>query len=257
MIAMPCIFCRRDVTLSAEHVFAKWIQPYLTDPEGGQGTHHRITLRAGQPEDRQAHRGGPASLTVRSVCPECNNGWMSDLEAEAKPYLLSMIAGHGRTYYERGQELIATWLVKTALVAGSKFSPLLPGTFYTDLYEQRRPSAKTRVWLAGAAYDGQHYSDYRPIKTQDEDRPPPETPNSFSAVLAVGRFAGMVVSWLDAVPSVHRIENDYGPAVVELLTGDPVSWPPLGGHLDFAGLDDLADAVVPAADVLAGRPTPN
>jgi hypothetical protein len=254
---MPCVFCRRDVSLSAEHVFADWIQPYLIDPEGDTGTHHRITLRAGHPEDRRTHRGQPATLTVRSVCPACNNGWMSDLEVAAKPYLVSMIEGHGRTYYEHGQELIATWLVKTALVAGSKFPPLLPASFYTELFERRKPSANTWVWLAGAAYSGQHYSDYRPFRTHEDDSPPPSTPNSFSAVLAVGQFVGMVVAWLDAVPSVDRIENDYGPAVLELLTGDPVFWPPRGGRLNFAGLDGLADAVVPAADVAAGRPAPN
>jgi hypothetical protein len=136
---------------------------------------------------------------------------MSDLEAEAKPYLLSMIEGHGRRYYEHGQEVIATWLVKTALVAGSKFPPLLPAGFYTDLYEHGKPSANTRVWLTGAAYDGQHYSDYRPFRTHEEDSPPPPTPNSYSAVLAIGQFAGMVVSWLDALPSVDRINERLWP----------------------------------------------
>jgi hypothetical protein len=46
---------------------------------------------------------------------------MSDLESRAKPYLLSMINGYSRTYYPRGQELLATWAVKTALICGSKF----------------------------------------------------------------------------------------------------------------------------------------
>jgi NAD-dependent oxidoreductase involved in siderophore biosynthesis len=121
-----CIFCRNDRTLSAEHVFAEWIRPYLTDEEGEHGTHHRVTIRAGEPDDAERYRGPPANWTFRSVCKECNNGWMSQLENELKPYLLSMINGHRRAYYAREQELIATWLVKTALVTGSKFDPLLP-----------------------------------------------------------------------------------------------------------------------------------
>jgi hypothetical protein len=51
---------------------------------------------------------------------------MSDLEREAKPFLLSMIRGHRRMYYRRGQCVVATWLLKTALVAGSRFDPALP-----------------------------------------------------------------------------------------------------------------------------------
>lgn len=218
-----CIFCRNDRTLSAEHVFAEWIRPYLTDEEGEHGTHHRVTIRAGEPDEAGRYRGPPANWTVRSVCKECNNGWMSQLESEAKPYLLSMINGHHRTYYARGQELIATWLVKTALVAGSKFDPLLPSSFYTDFYEDQKPSSETRVWLAATAYNGQHYTDYRPVRTVESGEPAPErpiVPNSYSALLSVGQFAGMVVSWLDAVPSVVRIESEYAPAVLELLMGD-------------------------------------
>jgi hypothetical protein len=133
-------------------------------------------------------------------------------------------------------------------------------SFYTDFNEDQKPSSNTRVWLAATAYNGQHYTDYRPVRTVESGEPAPErpiVPNSYSALLSVGQFAGMVVSWLDAVPSVERIESEYAPAVLELLTGTPVTWPPRGGRLDFAGLDDLADTVVPLADVAAGRPTAN
>jgi hypothetical protein len=255
-----CIFCGRDRTLSAEHVYSAWLRPYLhKHPEDGDGTHHHIHIHRGGP-DVQTYSAPPATQTVRSVCAECNNGWMSQLESGAKPCLESMIKGHQRTYYAGGQELIATWLVKTALVSGSKFDPRLPASFYTDLYETRKPSPNTRVWIAGTAYEGQHYIDYRPLRSVADGEPRPEAPiipNAYSAVLAVGQFAGMIVSWEGQVPSMDRIESHYGPALIELLQGHPVTWPPRGGRLDFRGLEDLADSVVTIEAVMSGNPLPN
>jgi hypothetical protein len=120
------VFCRRDVPLTAEHVFPKWTQPYLLDAEGELGTHTRVTIRAGQgATDERSHRGRPATATVRSVCGDCNNGWMSRIEQEAKPRLLamlrdkSMFAGTQMHFDERDRLVLARWLVKTALVVGS------------------------------------------------------------------------------------------------------------------------------------------
>jgi hypothetical protein len=140
---VPCVFCRKDATLTAEHVLPQWIRPHVSDP-GGRGTHTRTEIRVGEWVDERSFAAKPAALKVRSVCAACNNGWMSDLEDEAKPFLLSMINGHRRTYYRRGQCLIAMWLLKTALVAGSKFEPALPSDFYERLYAERQ-RATTRV----------------------------------------------------------------------------------------------------------------
>lgn len=256
---MPCVFCQRNEPLSAEHVFPRWTQPFLAESQDDEGTHTRITIRAGQADDTRSHRGKPATLTVRSVCADCNNGWMSRLEEQAKPYLLTMIRGHGRTYYEHGQALIATWLVKTALVAGSKFTPLLPAEIYRQLYDDLQPSDNTIVWLARTPYEEMHYTDFRPIRTHPDESPPPATPNSYSALLAVGQLAGFVVSWLDAVPSTATTEENFGPALVQAWPrpDGTATWPPRGGALDFDQLDALADTVVAAPDVRSGRGRPN
>jgi len=253
------VFCRRDVPLTAEHVFPQWTRRFLTDPDGGLGTHTRITLRAGGEVDERSHPGQAATGTVRSVCAECNNGWMSRLESEAAPFLLSMIRGHTRTYHPHGRTLIATWFVKTALVAGSKFTPTLPPDFYTQLFVDRQPSANTLVWLAATPYDEHHQSDFRPIRTQHEDEPPPPEPNSFSAMIVVGQLVGFIVSWLEAVPATTRLQARFGPALLPMWptnvgTG---TWPPRAGRLDFDMLDALADSIVSTEDVETGQGRPN
>ena len=64
---------------------------------------------------------------------------MSRLEDEAKPWLLSMIKGHGRTYHDKGKRLVAQWTVKTALVSGSAFQVRTPAHFYEHFYESQMP----------------------------------------------------------------------------------------------------------------------
>lgn len=235
-------------------MFPRWSQPYL----GGEGTHTRVAIRAGAGDIETTYKGPPATQVVRSVCAECNNGWMSALETNAKPFLESMIRGSTRTYHEAGQALIATWFVKTSLVAGSKFTPLLPAEFYTSLQADRLPSANTRVWLASTPYDEHHQSDFRPIRVHDADEPPPPIPNAFSGLIVVGRLAGFVVSGLDSVPSTARVLARFEPALVPVWPYTAqVTWPPRGGALDFDALDGLADTVAAIDDVKAGRGRPN
>lgn len=249
---MRCMFCAHDGALTAEHVFPAWAKSYLDDPDGGAGTHRRTTIRLEEPEDQQReYKGRAAELTVRSVCARCNNGWMSQLEGDAQPFLATMIRGHGRTYCERGMTTIATWFVKTALVAGSRFPPLLSSSFYEQIRSDLRPSPTTRVWLASTPYWQQHYVDYRPMRVHADDTLPPPVPNAYSAVIALGGLAGYVVSWSERMPDTTAAQRRFAPALLPIwpLPGDEATWPPRGGPLTFDQMDDLADAICSADDI--------
>jgi hypothetical protein len=254
---MPCVFCRSGGPMSAEHVIPEWTQPFLGDGAVEPGTRTRTTIRRGEGVDETSHPALPATLTVRSVCKACNEGWMSDLETKAKPFLASMLNGHGREYHAGGRTLIATWLVKTALVAGSKFAPALPSQFYSDLYATKQPSPNTQVWLAAGSELNMHSHDFRPITVSNPEEPLPTQPNTFSSVIAVGQLAGFVVSWLDAKPGLSRLRR-FRPALVPLwpLSAARCLWPPQK-RLDYDGLDRLADTVVHAGDVEHERVRPN
>jgi hypothetical protein len=198
----------------------------------------------------------PATLTVRSVCAECNNGWMSQLETRAQPFLETMLRGNGRLYYDGGRTTLATWIVKTALIVGSKFSPPLRREFHDDLYVKQRPKPKTVVWLAATNERYMHSTDYRPIKIHDDDTDPPTEPNAYSAVLSVGEFACFVVSWLDGSPSLDDVAP-FRDALVPIwpLQGAEARWPPRL-RLDLDGLDALADTIVSAGLVQSGAGRP-
>src|SRR5713226_3175230 len=97
-----CVFCGGK-PLTNEHVWPEWVRPYLQSPYG-RGTATRVILRHGQEPQSHSHQTDPATLEVKAVCKPCNTRWMSRMETDCKPYLLSMIEGHGRTYYDEGQK---------------------------------------------------------------------------------------------------------------------------------------------------------
>lgn len=55
--------------------------------------------------------------TIRSVCASCNNGWMSALEAAAKPKLLPLITGQEVSLSTDDQLLVAQWIAMKIMVA--------------------------------------------------------------------------------------------------------------------------------------------
>ena len=205
-MANACIFCGRTGKLSAEHVFPDWSQPYLTSPHG-QGTHERTILHADGTKDEVSHRGDPATITVRAVCEPCNTGWMSRLESKAKPFLLSMIQGHTRTYHPAGQKLLAMWAVKTALVSGSKLKPRTPESFYSALFTAQKPPDKTLVWLIATPRPYFTYVDYRPLKVSKTDEPPVTTENAYAALLGIAHLAFYVVGWSDNEPDLDPLKS--------------------------------------------------
>ena len=102
-----------------------------------------------------------------------------------------------------------------------------------------------------------HSTDSRPIKVRPEGAPMPPEPNAYSAVLGVGEFVGFVVSWLDAVPSVSGVSR-FSEALAPIwpLPEGGTFWPPRLA-LDYAGLDELADAIVSSQIVQSGEGRPN
>lgn len=90
-------------------------------------------------------------MTVRRVCSDCNNGWMSDLEVAAKPLVLPWIDGsRTRLVYDQ-QQAIATWGIKTAMMI--QYSPLhksgvvIPGSHYDALFERKTSPPDVEVLI--------------------------------------------------------------------------------------------------------------
>ncbi len=140
-----CVFCGvAGVKMTAEHIFARWIQEEMGSPGRAEFE------TAKQDGVRQNWMGKPFSLTVKEVCGTCNNGWMSDLEGRSQKFLKKMLRGEKLRLVAGSQQLLATWAAKTALVI-CRMNPenaILPLREYAFIYEHRKPSTSTIVWLS-------------------------------------------------------------------------------------------------------------
>ena len=102
-----CLFCDKN-SGSKEHLWPKWI-------------HERkdfgpLNFQLGGSEKKVIP---DPEITVKTVCGFCNNGWMSDLEAENIPTIGSMLQDMAIPLDEAQQKSVAAWSVKTAMVSDS------------------------------------------------------------------------------------------------------------------------------------------
>ena len=104
MSPRSCLFCESPAT-SLEHVWPEWILKVL--PE-------RRPVRqklGGRPE--VTYRG---DFKIRCVCPECNSGWMSDLEHSSAFLIRPLIKGIPIIITPTSQRLVSRWAMKMAMV---------------------------------------------------------------------------------------------------------------------------------------------
>ncbi len=138
-----CMFCD-DPASSKEDAWPLWLVRMFPTPVGVSVEADRKDT--GHGEWRQ--RGYFAK--ARFACQSCNNGWMSDLENEAKPILQALMSNDSSALDERQRETAARWTLKTAMVFEAVGGP---GWFYCP--EDRAvvrsgsiPSGYTAFWAA-------------------------------------------------------------------------------------------------------------
>lgn len=120
MAVANCVFCdhrlapaapNRPHSRTAEHIFASWFRRlsghrdmnmYVSDLDGVAA---------------QLKRRAPLNnLATNGVCRQCNNGWMSTLEASVEPILKRVFAGVDVDDLDDGDlKTLAVWTAKTAV----------------------------------------------------------------------------------------------------------------------------------------------
>lgn len=146
LVPNRCRFCgttNRQIT--REHIWPAWFADYL--PPLGKPGH---AVRWSSDSGRQWWRQPALSATVRTFCDTCNSGWMSDIEAAAKPIVGPMMTGHATELNAAAQRIVANWAVVKGLVAAqvSQTEQPIPARHYDDVYSARGAPADTvRVWI--------------------------------------------------------------------------------------------------------------
>lgn len=118
-MARVCIFCRKEGSLSKEHLWPDWLSKmYLRKGDekhtfGSQTYLNKKIVRDGVYE-RPGHL---FSLKNRVVCQACNNGWMSEVENDTKPIILRMINGEKHKITNPELDLLSFWIAMKMVTA--------------------------------------------------------------------------------------------------------------------------------------------
>jgi hypothetical protein len=238
---MPCIFCGSSAKLSREHVFPRWLRDVF--PGLGEADYLRRLVTYSRDESHQ-RLGQPFDVVVRDVCGDCNNGWMSALEAQAQPVLTSMLRDEPRVLTATGQHLAATWATKTMLtmqganIGGERVVSL---ERYRWFFEHQAPLSISYVWLC-------RYADRTrwplavhqwgmSVRAEGDSAPEVGDPmNGFGVVFAIGPLA----FWLFGYDLPDGLQTGAGSDDAHLLIwpalGPDIRWPP---HLTLERDADL------------------
>ena len=114
-----CIFCG-GFNLSKEHVWPNWTRKVLTDnPSPAHHEWHNTFSSKGtvvKESGMRTRQGSTFTKKLRVVCKTCNNGWMSRLENDTKPILLTLIQGEPTLLDREQQTLLAQWIVLKVMI---------------------------------------------------------------------------------------------------------------------------------------------
>jgi hypothetical protein len=234
-----CVFCGGK-PLTGEHVIPEWIGPYLEHP-AGHGMHRRINVIDGRFETTSQWQNAPATVEVKCVCQPCNGGWMSNLENEVRPFMVSILKGHQREFFAGGLTALSTWAVKTTLIAAAQVKPDIPGSFYEAFYMARVPSRGMKIWLGAVDNPYSIYIDHRPLRVAvDATSKPPDALNGYVTTLGVGHLALYVFAREGDEPPVQDFIGEFRHTLTRIWpVSGPVKWPPTKA-LTSKGLDALA-----------------
>ncbi len=218
----PCGFCGAEGQ-SKEHLWAGWLGAVILESraQGGMKTFSAQIERGGK---TVSFPSKDLELTVRMPCEPCNNGWMSDLENQVKPFMTGMaFRGEKALLDEDHQLTLVRWLVKTAMV--NEFTAL--GAEPKYFTEGERAAFKERfefppgLWIWLARYDG-----VLPLHSL-QLRAPKRAPTLYSLTFGSNFFVAQLFACRD--PEFRRFaEGTQGPRLQQLYPAPLgwISWPP-------------------------------
>jgi hypothetical protein len=118
MATRTCLGCGIELTgevVTLEHALPRWLADEIQIP----GVSLRQFLHdEKRPEDTLLRNHQLNTFGSKKVCRVCNNGWMSRLESDAKPYILDLM--YQKTSIlaltDDARQTLSRWAVKTAFM---------------------------------------------------------------------------------------------------------------------------------------------
>lgn len=219
-----CIFCSNSAN-SPEHIWPKWMGAHF------QPSPHDTSIAIAEqfhPPTAPIHmsrHGHPTTLKLKVVCRGCNNGWMSEIEAAAKPYLERMLLGQRTSLDDIAQLHIARWLTLKMMVfeRNDPSSAVFTRTQTVAFAENKSPPDYMKIWLFWThdPYPRINRGFTSLFKTMPKTVRESLSANTQTFLLGAGRLLAYAEnSHLPAV-QIHRVSKVFGKPL----------WPPRGREL--------------------------
>jgi hypothetical protein len=218
-----CPFCDSQSDLTQEHVWPDWYSRELR-ARGATLTGNIVV-------------NNRIEVTV-PVCGDCNNRWMSVLENDCKPLMISMekAARRGNPPTELSaaeQARLASWAVKTAYLIDAYQAPAVPRGFLHQFALDRAPNSWTAVWVAGYTPDVAARADKRALDfLTSAGVPSRNSPNAFIVTFTILNMLFQVVGHFNGGNwTLQDDRRQYAGALFRIWP-DPapkLNWPPALG----------------------------
>jgi hypothetical protein len=220
-----CVFCDEHIApgTPAEHVIPDWIRRLR--PDGTLYQH-----KSKQP-GVLTHRSKRIDMTAKTVCRECNHGWMSDLETNASPILKPMIDGRPQGLSVEQHVLLSQWATKTAFMLDQSFKPserAVPFSACRYLKQYELPPPGTVVQLGHYEGDGDFIATAhnRLHARKVDNREDPGPADAFRAAMRIHQLV-IGVTVIDGAPITLRATGDYPDLLTTIWpSAELASWPP-------------------------------
>lgn len=232
--AKQCIFCGGG-KLSKEHFWSAWMAEYLPRYPDGRRVEHYITFtkkfKLSRPPEAQTRPGQTWTKKLRVVCKKCNNGWMSVLENEAKPILLSLMASKPHILDVPVLQLLSRWIaMKVMVVEFSKQNGAVSRREERRRFMQSQEIPENfRIWISQCGQGGWESSFLRHAATLTPAGMVPE--NEFNNVQTVAFGVGdlfiyVLHTTLAGVMQRLAFSDNMGVTAIHPVPSQ-TSWPPL------------------------------
>jgi len=215
-VRAKCLFCGSEASpLTKEHINPRWLLGYLGLPADDQMFQGVASSETGDlVEKPRVHSS--FNFVHGHVCEACNSGWMSRLEAAAKPVLIPLIEGSREieTLSNEEKRIVSKWAAKTAYLhtwAGPNKDPVQVDHVRQLYGDDGLPPRDVGVFLKQADYSKQtsyvqtgQWPQLTPNEQPNGVRTPPD---AYKIALQYRRLYMLVAFWPNSASQLLTLKG--------------------------------------------------
>lgn len=229
-----CAWCG-STPLTREHLVPFWLGEVLADAFGdNEGYDFGFEfIDSDGSRTTRSHPQRRPEVVVKAVCEECNNGWMSSLEGQVRPFLEPMVRGGDARLAVADQVALARWAAKVAVLLDhyEDGAIVLGHDDLRQIYRDGIAPPSYHMRLAFRPEPGSqpfdfYVSGHHAAPTGTTDLEAPTAPNSFSVTLALGHVVIAIVGGPGMENHERWARGSDFPLMIWPPTPDGISWPP-------------------------------